>query len=52
MKNIKGIVFDMDGVLVDSEPIHIDAWNAVVAEFGLYFDHAWFHQWIGVSAKA
>ena len=51
MKNIKGIVFDMDGVLVDSEPIHIDAWNAVVAEFGLYFDHAWFHQWIGVSDK-
>ena len=34
MKNIKGIVFDMDGVLVDSEPVHIDAWNEVVAEYG------------------
>lgn len=51
MKNIKGIVFDMDGVLVDSEPVHIDAWNEVVAEFGLHFDMAWFHQWIGVSDR-
>jgi beta-phosphoglucomutase len=51
MKNIKGIVFDMDGVLVDSEPVHIDAWNEVVAPFGLHFDMAWFHQWIGVSDR-
>ena len=41
----------MDGVLVDSEPIHIDAWNEVVAEFGLHFSHEWFFQWIGVSDK-
>ena len=51
MKNIKGIVFDMDGVLIDSEPVHIDAWNEVVAEFDLHFDTEWFHQWIGVSDR-
>ena len=51
MKKIKGIVFDMDGVLIDSEPLHIEAWNDVVAEFGLYFDTEWFHQWIGVSDR-
>ena len=51
MKNIKGIVFDMDGVLVDSEPIHIDAWNEVFSAFGHYFDTEWFHQWIGVSDR-
>lgn len=51
MKNIKGIVFDMDGVLVDSEPIHIDAWNEIFGEFGHHFDMEWFHQWIGVSDK-
>lgn len=51
MKNIKGIVFDMDGVLVDSEPLHIEAWNDVFAEFGYHFDMEWFHQWIGVSDK-
>ena len=26
---IKGIVFDLDGVLVDSEPLHVQAWNNV-----------------------
>lgn len=51
MKKIKGIVFDMDGVLIDSEPVHIDAWNEVVAEFDLHFDTEWFHQWIGVSDR-
>jgi HAD superfamily hydrolase (TIGR01509 family) len=51
MKKIKGIVFDMDGVLIDSEPLHIDAWNEVFAEFNLHFSTEWFHQWIGVSDK-
>jgi beta-phosphoglucomutase family hydrolase len=51
MKKIKGIVFDMDGVLVDSEPVHIDAWNEVFAEFNLHFSHEWFNNWIGVSDR-
>jgi beta-phosphoglucomutase family hydrolase len=51
MKKIKGIVFDMDGVLVDSEPVHIDAWNEVFAEFNLHFSHDWFNNWIGVSDR-
>lgn len=41
----------MDGVLVDSEPVHIEAWNDVFAEFDLNFEMEWFHQWIGVSDK-
>lgn len=41
----------MDGVLIDSEPVHIDAWNEVVAVFDLHFDTEWFHQWIGVSDR-
>jgi HAD superfamily hydrolase (TIGR01509 family) len=48
MSKFKGIVFDMDGVLVDSEPLHIEAWNDVFAEYGLHFTNDWFHQWIGV----
>ena len=51
MKEIKGIVFDMDGVLIDSEPVHIEAWNDVFAEFNLYFETEWFHQWIGVADR-
>jgi beta-phosphoglucomutase family hydrolase len=51
MNKIKGIVFDMDGVLIDSEPVHIDAWNEVFSAYNLYFETEWFHQWIGVSDR-
>ena len=32
------ILFDFDGVLVDSEPIHYDCWMEVLAPFGLRVD--------------
>lgn len=31
--HLKGIIFDMDGVLVDSMPSHVRAWQAAVEEF-------------------
>jgi HAD superfamily hydrolase (TIGR01509 family) len=35
MDNIKAIIFDMDGVLVDSEPIHERAEMEICREFGM-----------------
>lgn len=32
---IKAVIFDMDGVIADTEPIHACARNAMLAEFGL-----------------
>ncbi|HOJ01027.1 MAG TPA: HAD family phosphatase [Anaerolineaceae bacterium] len=32
---IKAVLFDMDGVLVDSIPIHIQSWNEVLLQKGL-----------------
>ena len=34
-RSIEGILFDMDGVLVDSIPHHIHSWNHVFREYGL-----------------
>jgi HAD superfamily hydrolase (TIGR01509 family) len=31
----KAVIFDMDGVLVDSMPYHADAWKTVFAEVGI-----------------
>jgi len=31
----KAVIFDMDGVLVDSMPYHADAWRAVFADVGI-----------------
>ncbi len=32
---IEAVLFDMDGVLVDSVPLHIKAWNTALGEAGL-----------------
>jgi len=33
---LKAVIFDMDGVLVDSMPYHADAWIIVFSEIGIY----------------
>lgn len=46
-----GIIFDLDGTLVDTEPIHRDAWFEVLAKYDLRFGNDWFEQWIGHSDR-
>ena len=38
MKDIKAVIFDCDGVLVDSEKLALDVELEVLAELGLTFD--------------
>ena len=35
---IKGVIFDLDGVLVDTVPAHYRAWNRMFAEHGYAFN--------------
>lgn len=49
--NFQGIIFDLDGTLVDTEPIHRDAWFEVMSEYNLQFGNDWFEQWIGKSDR-
>ncbi|MFW6033053.1 MAG: HAD family hydrolase, partial [Phycisphaeraceae bacterium] len=40
---LKAIVFDFDGVLADSEPLHYEAFRDVArSELGTDFDYAWY----------
>ena len=48
MPSIRGVIFDMDGVLVDSEPLHGRAWEAVLRDFGVPCPAGWFERWIGI----
>jgi beta-phosphoglucomutase len=45
---IKGVIFDMDGVLADSEPLHARAWVIVLGRYGIQVDERWFDRWIGI----
>ena len=48
----KGIIFDMDGTLVDSMAAHIEAWRLACEEFGYPFDSDFQYSLGGVPSLA
>lgn len=49
---LKGILFDLDGVLVDTATYHYRAWKALANECGIYFDETINERLKGVSRMA
>jgi HAD superfamily hydrolase (TIGR01509 family) len=50
--DIAAVVFDLDGVLVDSEPIHFRAANRVLARYGSSISEAEYRAFIGLGETA
>ena len=44
----RGLIFDCDGTLVDSMPLHYHAWVTVLRRHDLEFAEARFYEWAGV----
>ncbi len=44
----KAYLFDCDGTIVDSMPLHYVAWNKALGEYGCEFDEALFYAWGGM----
>jgi HAD superfamily hydrolase (TIGR01509 family) len=52
MKRFAAIIFDMDGVIVDSEPLHQKAFERLFEELGKKHDHGiTFHEYYGRSDR-
>ena len=52
MNKYDAILFDFDGVLVDSEPIHCECWNEVLQPFGFQMDwETYVRECVGVSDR-
>ena len=52
MAHYEAILFDFDGVLVDSEPVHFECWREILKPFGLVLDWPTYRdQGIGVSDR-
>ncbi|MEI6084516.1 MAG: HAD family phosphatase [Verrucomicrobiota bacterium] len=50
MNQFAAVIFDLDGVLIDSEPLHAQAWEKLFTELGLVDAHGMdFRSYIGVS---
>jgi len=46
---IKALIFDMDGVLVDTEPIHIKAFQIFMDDLNLDYEPEYIHSFVGYS---
>ena len=51
MREIKGIIFDCDGTLADTMPLHWKAWQRVTAKHGLHFPENRFYALGGVPSR-
>jgi beta-phosphoglucomutase family hydrolase len=47
---IKAAIFDMDGVIIDSEPIHFEADKMTMKDFGLEITDDVLNKYVGVSS--
>ncbi|SEP75018.1 haloacid dehalogenase superfamily, subfamily IA, variant 3 with third motif having DD or ED/haloacid dehalogenase superfamily, subfamily IA, variant 1 with third motif having Dx(3-4)D or Dx(3-4)E [Lachnospiraceae bacterium RM5] len=48
---LKAIIFDMDGVLIDSEPIHLKAHEMLMNDLNLPYSEKYYSQFIGSTTK-
>ena len=51
MSQFKAILFDMDGTLVNTEPLHEEAWHATLAQLNLQFPSDWFNHYTGSTDR-
>jgi beta-phosphoglucomutase family hydrolase len=47
--HIQGLVFDCDGTIADTMPLHYEAWVAALKEHGQVFPEALFYELAGIS---
>ena len=52
MGRFDAIIFDMDGVLIDSEPLHFEVLNEVLATDGQTLSRAENEEFIGTTTEA
>ncbi len=43
LSKYQGVIFDMDGTLINTMPAHLDAWQMTANHFNFPYDRAWLH---------
>ncbi|MGC9422982.1 beta-phosphoglucomutase family hydrolase [Vibrio sp.] len=50
LSRYKGLIFDMDGTLIDTMPAHLAAWRMTAEHFQFPFDSQWLHSMGGMPS--
>lgn len=50
IQSYKALIFDCDGTLANTLPVHFQAWSASLNNFGAKLTEEWFYQHCGTSA--
>ena len=50
-QDFNALIFDMDGTLVDSMPLHLAAWQKTSQELGFSCDAQWLYERGGVPSR-
>ena len=50
-KTLKAIIFDMDGVIIDSEPIYVVANKRLFASMGFHLEPREYDGYVGTSTE-
>lgn len=50
--NLKAVIFDMDGVIADSEPIHFQAEKDLFGSYGIILNDAELHAYMGYEIRS
>jgi HAD superfamily hydrolase (TIGR01509 family) len=50
-RRIEAALFDLDGLAVDSEPLHVEAWRRAMEEAGAGWDPAWIDPYFGTPVS-
>lgn len=50
MKDLKAVIFDLDGTLIDSEYFHFECWNEILVDYGVQLEYPdWLKNYAGIQ---
>ncbi|HBV76957.1 MULTISPECIES: beta-phosphoglucomutase family hydrolase [Vibrio] len=51
VSSYKGLIFDMDGTLIDTMPSHLHAWQQTAEQYNFPFDQEWIYSLGGMPSR-